>query len=228
MRWIRLLLSGLAIGSPLLASAQATAPTPRYYVGLALYASPYQPLRGGGGYLAPIIPFQAVAGYQLRPRLAVQLGVAYSSSEYSYFDVGKYFPVGGPARGVFFETTSHGTSAHTSVALLGRYQLTRQPSHRLQVDLLGGVTLENTHYTRDGTYTDSTQVPISRRYDESGSSQAYLLTAGPSVRCRLGRHLEALLDFTLNYDFNRDHHVNSSELTGATALGLRYRFGGLR
>lgn len=69
--------------------------------------------------------------------------------------------------------------------------------------------------------SDSSQVPVTSRYQSRGTDWGVLLTAGPSVGYRLGRHLETLLDFTLQ----RDILPESSVLTGATALGLRYRFG---
>jgi len=215
-----------AAGSPLAGRAQdpAPVPAPRYYVGVAAYSSAYQPL--SGGYQGTRLPFQLTAGYQLRPRLALQLGVAYSGVSSSYFNASHYFPNPG-APGVYFDYDIHSTERNTSLALLARYTLTRQAAHRLQVDLLGGLTLEAGYYTYNSLHTDSSQVPVTRRFDQSGTDWSYLLTAGPSVRYRLGRHLEALLDFTLNHDFNSDHRPHSSVLTGATALGLRYRFGGL-
>ena len=224
---LRLLsLASLLATSPLLGLAQATdlAPAPRYYVGLAAYSSAYQPL-GGSAYRSTRLPFQVVAGYQVRPRLAVQLGVAYSSTSASSFGISRYYPTTGPTRGVYFDYANQSSAHNASLALLARYTLTRQPAHRLQADLLGGITLEASRYDFSYVNSDSSQVPVTNRYEGRGTDWAALLTAGPSVRYRFGRHLEALLDFTLNYDISRAHHLNTSEVTGATALGLRYRFG---
>lgn len=223
-------LASLLAATPLLSSAQATAeaPTPRYYVGLAAYSSAYQGLGGNAYRGGPRIPVQVTAGYQLRPRLAVQVGVAYSGISYSTFGISRYFPSQGYPAGVYFDYSNKSKERNTSVALLARYTLTRQPAHRLQVDVLGGATLEVQHYAYSTVSSDSSRVPVVYRYDESGTNLAYLVTAGPSVRYRFGRHLDAVLDFTLNYDFDHSHRPNSSVLTGATALGLRYRFGGLR
>ncbi|MDQ2794220.1 MAG: hypothetical protein M3Y12_09455, partial [Bacteroidota bacterium] len=91
MRFSFLALSGLLAAAAFPARAQ-TAPAapaalpglaaPRFFVGLAAYSSYYQPL--GGLSLANRssvrVPLQLVAGYQLRPRLAVQVGVAYSGT----------------------------------------------------------------------------------------------------------------------------------------------------
>jgi hypothetical protein len=163
----------------------------------------------------------------MRPRLAVQLGVAYSGLSYSYANAGSYASPGAP--GTSYDYRVHNKERNTSVALLARYTLTRNAAHRLQVDVLGGVTMEVQHYAYSiiNIDTDSSQV-VTYRYADSATNWAYLLTAGPSVRYRFGRHLEALLDFTLSHDFDRSHRPYSSALTGATALGLRYRFGGLR
>jgi len=220
------LLASLLALAPRLSPAQPTepAPVPRYYLGLAAYSSAYQPL-GGGAYRNARIPVQVVAGYQLRPRLAVQLGVAYSGASYSYFGISRYYTNPGPARGVYFDYASEGRERNTSLALLARYTLTRRPGRRLQVDALGGLTAEASHYNFSRVYTDSSQVPITSRYESQGTDWGLLLTAGPSVRYRLGRHLEALLDFTLNFNLQRSNLPESSVLTGATALGLRYRFG---
>lgn len=224
----KLLMASLLATPPLLGFAQAevAAPAPRYYVGLAAYSSAYQPL-GGGAFRSTRLPAQLMAGYQLRPRLAVQLSGAYSGVSSSHFSVGRYLSAPG-VPGAYFDYDIRSTERNTSLALLARYTLTRQPARRLQVDMLGGATLEASHYTYTSISTDSSRAPYTHRYDEGGTNWAYLLTAGPSVRYRLGRHLEALLDFTLSHDLNPSHRPNSSPLTGATALGLRYRFGGRR
>ncbi|MEJ7663774.1 MAG: hypothetical protein WKG07_31700 [Hymenobacter sp.] len=199
-------------------------PLPRYSVGLAVHSSAYHRL-GGGAYQGTTIPVQVTAGYQLRPRLAVQLGVAYSSTpSNSSTSTFYYYPTPGSPR-VYYSSTSRGSERRVSAALLGRYTLTRQPAHRFQADLLGGVTLETYRYTVNGIRSDSSRSPVTASYNDQGTNQAYLLTAGPSVRYRLGRHLEALLDFTLNYNLRRGGYYAATGLTGATALGLRYRFG---
>ena len=166
-----------------------------------------------------------MAGYQLRPRLAVQLGVAYSSVDISYFGISRYYPYQGPPRGVYFDYDFQGRERNTSLALLARYTLTRRLGHRLQVDALGGLTTEISRYSSVRVASDSSLVPVTSRYESRGTDWSVLLTAGPSARYRLGRHLEALLDFTLNFNPRRGRLTESSVLTGATALGLRYRFG---
>lgn len=91
----------------------------------------------GGAYRSPRVPVQVVAGYQLRPRLAVQLGVAYSRIDSSYFGISRYYPYQVLPRGVYFDYSFQGYERNTSLALLARYTLTRRLGHRLQVDALG-------------------------------------------------------------------------------------------
>ena len=227
----RFALSGLLAASPLLGLAQATspAPTPRYYVGLALYASDYQPL-GGSYYRGVTVPVQLTVGYQLRPRLAVQASVAYSSANANYFGLGKYYSGSAAAASpyAFFEYHGSTSSRTISTTLLARYALTRQAAHRLQVDVLGGFVqvYQRSTRTQVQTDTDSTQTVLVTRSTGSEVEQYdLLLAAGASARYRLGRHLEAVFDVMLN------HNLKASPITGypsATALGLRYRFGGLR
>jgi len=225
-----LILGSLLLTVPLAGFAQNTAPAPapRYYVGLAAYSSAYQAL-GGNYFSGTKIPFQLTAGYQLRPRLAVQVGVAYSGQSYSYFDAGRYYTASGASASpyAYYEFNGKNQQRNTSVALLARYTLTRQPQHHFQVDLLGGFTWESERYNSlaTRTYSDSTRANIvTTNSDDTFRSNNILLTAGASARYRFGRHLEAVLDFTLNQRLTNTRDRYNS-LTGATALGLRYRFG---
>ena len=69
----RLVLGILLLASSLTSYAQATdpAPAPRFYGGLGVYTSSHQNISSWGTN-GTRIPVQAVVGYQLRPRLAVQ------------------------------------------------------------------------------------------------------------------------------------------------------------
>jgi hypothetical protein len=190
------ILGSLLLAAPLTGFAQTTAPVPRYYVGLAAYSSGYQPL-GGNYYSGTRLPFQLTAGYQLRPRLAVQVGVAYSGGSYSYFNAGRYYTSAGAAASPYsyYEFQGRNQERNTSVALLARYTLTRQPQHRFQADLLGGVTLERERYNAlsTRTFSDSTRTNVvTTNSDDTVRSNDILLTAGASARYRFGRHLEAV------------------------------------
>ncbi|MGI4832026.1 MAG: hypothetical protein ACRYFK_01035 [Janthinobacterium lividum] len=218
-----------ALGAPLAGRAQAPAPAPfpRYYVGVAVYGSYYQTLRFD--YRGPRVPVQVMVGYQLRPRLALQLGVAYSSYTNSYFNAGRYYTNSAAAASpyTYYEYAGATSQHNTSLALLARYTLTRQPAHRFQVDVLGGFAVELQHnedlYTR--TDSDSTKTLLTTTRDDHHYWRNYLLlTAGLSPRYRFGQHAEVFFDFTLNKSMLDTYKVLSS----AAALGLRYRFGGLR
>lgn len=219
-------LLSLFVGCPLLAAAQQAVPPAygRYYVGLSAYASDYQGISGNS--LRELrAPVQLTAGYQLRPRLAVQAGIAYKQST---FDYGTLSFVEQDPRAIITRHQYFGQANwyHTSLSLLARYTLTRHATHRLQADLLGGFTLEKEQSATSYQYTT---------FDGAGavfssSSNAYgyrysvrLLTAGLSARYRCGPRLETVLDATLNSPLRRLESPPSL----AGALGLRYRFGQL-
>jgi hypothetical protein len=225
MTTLRLASCALLLSLPLLSHAQATASTPRYYVGLAAYSSDFQTL-GGTAYGGTTIPVQLTVGYQVQPRLAVQLGVSYSGNSYRYTDDGpyrNYYPTGNPA--YFFTYSGNSSWRSASVGLLARYTLTRQPTHRVQFDVLGGFTFdyERTHLAYSRLDSDSLLTIITTQgYDEHFSRTDFLLTGGLSTRYRFSQRLEAVLDVTLSRSFLRGQY---SGYPGATALGLRYRFG---
>jgi hypothetical protein len=215
---------GLLLSVPLASSAQSIAPTPtqRYYVGLAAYSSKYQNI-GGNSFRDLRVPVQVTAGYQLKPRLAVQVGVAYSQS---VFDYSKQPSADYPPGSLIIADSHFGKSTwrHTSVSVLGRYTLTRQPTHRLQADVLGGIVLEKERYNIAYQYTtiDSTNAVYSSSQTTGGYTYAiWLLTAGLSTRYQISRHFEAVLDATVNARFGS--LTTPPSLSGA--LGLRYRFG---
>jgi hypothetical protein len=81
----RLILGSLLLGSSLTSYAQATesAIASKFYVGLSVYSGPYQNLgRTNTRDNRLSVPVQATLGYQLRPRLSVQLGLTYSGYRY--------------------------------------------------------------------------------------------------------------------------------------------------
>jgi hypothetical protein len=216
----RLTVAGLLLASPLLSLAQeaAPAPLPRFYGGLAAYSSTYNNLvKRESGFT---VPLQATLGYQLHPRWAVQLGVAYGSYSNSFADV-SLDPTGQPHNSRSDELTSR----NTSLSLLTRYTLMGQPVHRLQFDLLGGFTLEHGGYHNQGYYTDNQHPASIISYDSHYVNNTFLLTLGGSVRYRLGQHLELVYDLTTNRDISTSRQYAYSGFTGSMALGLRYRFG---
>jgi hypothetical protein len=220
MRTVRLLLGSLLLATPLLSRAQTTelAPRPRFYVGLAAYHSNFQNLIRRHGDTGLPVPVQLTAGYQLRPRLALELGVAHSGRSSRYAYDGYYFNATGP--GYLNQHTSTTTERATSVSALGRYTLTRQPAHRLQVDVLGGFTLAHGTYYARGSDTNSLSGTVATTpFAHRAAATDFLLTAGLGLRYRLAPRLELNLDLTANRSLTYDG------FTGSAALGLRYRFG---
>jgi hypothetical protein len=229
----RLVLCSWLLGAPLLSHAQSAEPAPysRYYVGLAAYSSYYQKL-GGDGYRATRVPLQLTAGYQWRPRLAVQAGIAYSGASHSYFSVGRTYPNPGyPKPGVqgsYYDYNGRSTGRNASVSLLARYTLTRKPAHRMQFDLLGGFTWEHSSYRDYGSRADSVQSSlVVSAYDDRSNANRLLLSIGPSVRYRFGQHLELFYDLLFNKRLTSVsyQYYEIGGITSSSALGLRYRFG---
>jgi hypothetical protein len=224
---MQLALAGLLLGSPLLSLAQAAAPAslPRFYGGLGVYSGPYQNLGRtnirDNGYTVPV---QATLGYQLRPRLAVQLGLTYSDYknkseyDYDYTDTNNYR--------VNCNSNSAATVRAVNTSLLMRYTLTRQAAHQFQVDLVGGLMLihHQLHLTSTDfySYIDYPQSPTTTvENDDSYTYNELNVNLGPSFRYRFGQRLEAVGDILFNVPVTGNYrHLDSS-----LALGLRYRFG---
>ena len=228
MRFPSLALSGLLLSTTLPALAQTTPAetpaAPRFFVGLGAYSSYYQPFEGRpAGIRGFPVPLQLTAGYQLRPRLAVQVGLAYQGSAAAYDGSGYYYNPGS-ARGVYYSYEGNSTVRTASVSALARYTLTRKPGHRLQFDALGGFALEHRRGTNRGTYLDSLNGSRDvRSYDTRGSNNNLLLTAGLGTRFRLSPRFELTSDFTVNKSLSGYGYQRG--LTSSQALGLRYRFG---
>lgn len=222
MSYSRLAL-GLLLAPPLHSFAQPpdAAPAHRFYVGLAAYHSNYQNLgswrQGDAGFRLPV---QLTAGYQLRPRLALELGVAYSGRTTTYAYEGYYYNSSiAPANYQYRNTTTERT---TSVAALARYTLTRRPTHRLQVDVLGGGTLLHRNYYSRGFQGDDLSGSFQTTpFAQRGSFNDVLLTGGLGLRYRLSPRFALNFDLTTNYNLSNSYHG----FTGSAALGLRYRFG---
>jgi hypothetical protein len=229
-----LALGGLLLAAALPGRAQTSADTPaapRFYVGLSAYTSLYQPL----GYQALSsqsrtgfrVPVQLTAGYQLRPRLAVQLGLVSTSNTYSYGFAGHTYTSNGVSiyTSSYFALDGANTSRQLSASALARYTLTRNPAHRVQFDALGGFTLEHGSSYERGTRADSVgAMLVSTPFSVRSSRNNLLLTAGLGTRVRLSPRFELFYDFTLNKNLNRAGYLPGT-LTGSSALGLRYRFG---
>ena len=217
---------GLLLTAPFQSFAQTTADSPphRFYVGLGAYHSNYQNLgswrQGDTGFPVPV---QLTAGYQLRPRLALELSAAYSGRTNTYGYDG-YYQNGNDPTLSYYQYSGTYTERVTTVSALARYTLTRKPARRLQVDALGGFTLvHGNDYARGFEANDFSgtfrSVPFARR----ATYNALLLTAGLGLRYRLTPRFELNFDLTTNR--NLTHPDRYRGFTGSAALGLRYRFG---
>ncbi|MDO7848090.1 outer membrane beta-barrel protein [Hymenobacter sp. M29] len=234
MRYPRLALGALLVAAPLLSPAQTApsapdpAPTPRFYVGLGAYSSYYQRL--GREYIGTSaenvrVPLQLTAGYQLRPRLAVQVGVAYSGISQNYASAYYvYYSPNNPAS--YAEASGTYTNRRASVSALARYTLTRNLAHRLQFDALGGLSLEHSSSRSKGIRSDSLQNTFTTApYDYRSSFNNLVLSVGAGVRYRIAPRFELTYDLLLNGGVWSDQSYLYKGLSTSNALGLRYRFG---
>lgn len=207
---------GFLLLAPLLGQAQAPvaanpAPEYRFYAGAGAYTSPHE--YWGRRYETPAThPVQVALGYQLRPRLALELNAVTAASRGS---AAGQVPQATGAPVSYAQTYA---SRSTSVAVLARYALTCTPARRLQVDGVGGLTLHRFSFDGASTYSDRNAPGGFMHYEQHSRDGDVLLTAGVSVRYRLCPHLEAVGDGTLS---PRSVH----DLTAAAAAGLRYNFG---
>lgn len=204
---------------PYLGHAQSTppaaepAPGPRFYIGVGAYTSDHEYWGSRYGFSATR-PLQFTLGYQLRPRLALQVSAVSAATKGSV--AGLVPQANGP--GLPYAQTYANRS--TSLSALGRYTLTRTPAHRLQVDGLGGFTLHRSSFDGTGSYPDSYAPGGFGSYDRHSRDIDVLLTAGASVRYRLTPHFEAVADATVSTSLRALRNV-----TPAVAVGLRYGFG---
>jgi hypothetical protein len=218
----RPVLGGLLLASSLASHAQATepAPAPRFYGGLGLYTSSHQNLSSLGN--GARVPIQAVVGYQLRPRLAMQLGLAYSGNRSSY-DASQFLYSG--VAPISYPTGTY-TERISTTSLLARYTITRKLQHRFQADLLGGAKFELTYLRNTGTYIDNTPpTPTSTPFNYTSTYNTTLLSLGASLRYRVGSRLEAVYDLTFDQPISNRYTYNGLRPTASMALGLRYHFG---
>ncbi|MGI4832024.1 MAG: outer membrane beta-barrel protein [Janthinobacterium lividum] len=223
MSRLRTALAGLLLGTPLLGRAQATepAPLPTFYAGLAAYISSLQPL-GSSAETGFVVPLQATLGYQLRPRLAVQASLAYRGGAYTYTYTNRDYLAGGQL-GLLYAVSGTSRRRALSAATLVRLTLTRQAAHRLQVDMLAGLTLEHQRYLWNSVRTDSAAAPVAASY--STTTTGLLVTAGPGLRYRFGPHLEATYNLLFSAGLAGFADSFYSRGSASTALGVQYRFG---
>jgi hypothetical protein len=225
MKLLACLAGSLLLSTSLTSHAQSVelAATPHFYVGLGVYTSSHQSL--GSWYDQARIPVQAVVGYQVRPRLAVQLGLGYSgnSNDYAYsLSYSSYYP-SPPSTVIDFAGTN--TERSAAATLLARYTLTRKSAHRFQADVLGGAKFEYSRFRNEGTQTTHDQAaPVTTPYSYSPSTNTQLaLSLGFGLRYRLVSQLELTYDFTFDQPV-ATNYFGSNRMQSTSALGLRYHF----
>lgn len=205
---------------PLKAQTVPTPSFPRYAVGANLFTGSYEIFYSDRHYEnLTFNPAELTISYQFRPRLTAQLGLVwYRSSSYSDYS---YTNAAGKFLARYY---GGGSQSDIVIPVLGRYTLTNH-LHRLQFDILGGLTYLHARFHSSGGYTDSLQVTTPHNINRTANN--FILTLGPSVRCALGKHLEAVSDFTFNQSLSGRRAITSDNfnLTHSLSLGLRYRFG---
>ena len=190
---------------------------PRYFVGtscmLGNYEAIYPRIRSyDEGVLSPCLTL----GYQLAPRVAVQLSLERSSDQLS-IDSFLPLPNGQSTRFQHYQENHQ----HFAVPLLLRLTGTRQLNHRLQFDALAGFTIIHSSYSRVFEGFNEQQQSIS--YSELAERTTNVaLSIGGGIRYRFDRHLEAVGDANLNRTISS---ASTSGFVNVYTTGLRYRFG---
>lgn len=199
-------------------SQQFEDPPDNFYVGAQVGANRYLVDYPSGSQGVAVSPVHVQVGYQISPRLAVQLGVGRRRRQ-QYVGSTTVAPVpGGPASR--FESdwwTTH-------VPLLGRYTLTSKASRRFKVDVVGGVALVRSRYRYNRTVAQN-GVVIEQENIDSRVTDPYL-TAGVGTRYGLNRKLALTFDAQLNR-LPRTVRTDPKESFlgySSLAVGLRYTF----
>ncbi len=207
---------------PLLGQAQSAppvAPAKRYFAGLD---GSYSAFRSGFGWDGQGFAPTLVAGLSLQPRLALHLGLTASQRRFEHVaewvDRVSYtrpFPIY-----AYYQTRLR----TLSLPVLLRYDLGRQTDRRLQVQALGGLTLQATRELDQTTLADSTGTVFSSASDRH-TTFAVALTVGPGLRYTLGPHVELTAHALLSVPLRPLAGVAGFTLIGSTstvALGARY------
>lgn len=206
------------LGCTAFAQAPAKATFPKFYGGVSYFVGNYRvPYPRLGSYDEGLESVSLTAGYQFTSKLAVQASWAkghdFLASTMTFHN----------AAGKFTGSTA-ATYDHwiTTVPLLLRYTGTQRLQHRIQFDILGGLTLLRSSYRYVSHDVDSLQIPHDSEKAEQTTQAAF--TVGLGIRYRLGQHLEAVGDTYANRTFSSAGYGNN-RFVGTYAIGLRYRFG---
>jgi hypothetical protein len=211
---------------PCQAQAESPAATPRFYVGVhLLYRVGYQVFYPDTPGSASVQPWQLTVGGNATPRLALQAGISYTR-ELDHFDPSY---TGTMLNGDYVDGAYDSKRWTYCVPVLARYAVVRFPRPRLQVDALAGLTLLGTESRVQSEDRVNGQVVRQNSYEGKATNGYYAFGVG--VRCPVGRHVEGVVDWTVNRNFrpasegvNFNTTGNRYGFTRAISLGLRYRF----
>lgn len=217
----------LLAGSGILPSHAQTAPTPasgRCYVGAAFIRNEYLVVSDTRRYVQGARPWEVVAGFQLAPRWAVQLGYSNRVSRTEATPTSFAFD----SSPMYYGDERVISRTH-AVPVLVRY--TALEESRVQLDLVAGSTVVFSSVDREYQGVDIDQHKGEMTLQDR-TTQKYV-TAGFGVRYPLGQHFEGVFDWTysrnlrgMSTEQRRDLSGNRWGLTRAVGLGLTYRFSG--
>jgi hypothetical protein len=226
-----LLLGTLLLHAPTVRAQTAqTSPFPRWYVGLQYGRQDYHLIFSATTTSNQVEPGrtnsrrpQLTAGYQVSPRLGLQLGLAPLWESFTFGSSGTN-DAGEP---VLEKGLSKGRSL--AVPVLARYALAPNLWKHLQLEMLAGPVLFFSEGKSDFTRTENGVV--TRHSVVTTQVRNAFLTAGPSARYEVGRHLAGFADWL----FYKNLQSSSSSITGSNLgnktgittgvnLGIQYRF----
>ncbi|WP_019948692.1 hypothetical protein [Hymenobacter aerophilus] len=171
---------------------------------------------GVGSYSVEVKTPYYYAGYQVRPRLALQLG--YQGQARTYNSSGVYF-----SGGLYAGKESKTYEQTLAFPVLARYSLTRQYLKRLQFDVVGGAALVYARVRNQETRYDKSEVI--EQYAFGRHTTGTHLTGGLDASYGIGRRRK--LQLTAEYVLIQSLQSASSQrpINAGVSFGLRYRFG---
>ena len=201
--------------------AQKAAP---FFLGAHVFQSHYEVFFPTTPNSTTAGPWQLTGGYNVSPRLAVQIGYAYRHELYQSDPA----YTGTTLTGHFVSGSSYSERWTHCLPLEARYAVLFL-GRRFQVDALLGLTAVQLRTLVRGENRVDGQV-VSRFEQAMKATQGYA-SGGAGLRYAFGKHVEGVFDWTYSRNFHpasADVHLetvgNKWGLTRTLSLGLRYRF----
>lgn len=166
---------------------------------------------------------QLTLGYQVKPQLALQVGIAPLKQSFTYGGSGTN-NAGQPVieRGI---STTHSLA----LPILARYTLAVRPWKNLQLEALAGPVLFFSRGKSDFTRTED-GILTTHSATTTQVRNAFL-AAGPSARYGVGRHLVGFADWlfyknlqSTSSSYPGSNLENKTGITTSINLGIRYHF----